>query len=90
LREEQARKAADLLAARTGATVWVVVATHGNYETATLVSADVIAYVWAASTHAVFQSMSKAARQKIAYVQGTSASSIVIAVERWVAQRADG
>jgi hypothetical protein len=89
LREDQARTAKALLAARTTAEVRVVSATHGNFETDALRAADVIAYVWSASTHSVFRAFQKADRKKITYVQGTSATAIVLAIERWIARQAD-
>jgi hypothetical protein len=87
LREDQARVAKELLAGRTSAEVRIVGATRGNFETDALASADVVAYVWSASTHAVFRALRKSDRKKIAYVQGTSATAIVFAIERWVIGR---
>jgi hypothetical protein len=82
-REEQALRAAEILRERSGAEVIVVTATAGGYETRSAVTADVIAYVWSASTHAVYRALDKIDRRKIAYVRGTGAGSIVMAVERW-------
>jgi hypothetical protein len=87
-REEQARRAAEMLGERTDADIVVVTATHGGGEVNAAINAEVIAYVWSASTHAVFRAFDKVDRKKIAYVKGTSAASIVLAVERWVSERA--
>ena len=47
-REEQARRAAELLGERTEAELLVVTATTANHETRSALEADLIAYVWAA------------------------------------------
>jgi len=88
-REEQARRAVDLLSERTDAELLVVTATTSGQETSLALDADLIAYVWAASTHAVFRAFDKIDRKKIVYVQGTGAVSIVLAVERWVSENVD-
>lgn len=83
-REEQANRAADQLRKRTGAEVLVVSGTVGSHETDSAASADVVAFVWSATTHAVFRAFDKVDRKKFAYVRGTGTASIVLAVERWV------
>jgi hypothetical protein len=88
LREAQAEKAAELIRERTDGQVIVVTATEAGSETRSAATADVIAYVWAATTHAVFRAFDKADRRKIAYVRGTGAASIVLAVERWAHENA--
>jgi hypothetical protein len=88
-REEQAHRAAELLSERTDADVVVVTATTSGHETSAALEADVIAFVWAASTHAVFRAFDKIERRRLAYVQGTSAVSIVLAIERWVNENID-
>jgi len=85
LRERQARSAAELLAARTDAEVVCVTDTHADAGMAAALTADVILLVWSAMTHAVFRGFDRMDRRKIAYVQGTSAASIVLALERWAA-----
>jgi hypothetical protein len=82
-REEQAERAAAILRDRANAEVVVVTATSGGHETKSAATADVIAYVWSASTHAVYRAFDKVDRRKIAYVRGTGVASIVMAVERW-------
>ncbi|VTS08016.1 hypothetical protein [Tuwongella immobilis] len=89
MREEQAKRAADQLKDRTGATVVLVSDTTSGPETDLAATADVIAYVWSATTHAVFRAFDKVDRKKIAYVRGTGAASIVLAVERWSLERGD-
>jgi hypothetical protein len=83
-RGEQAERAAEMLRERTDADVVVVTATHGGEQIKAALNADVIAYVWSASTHAIFRAFDKVDRKKIAYVKGTSAAGIVMAIERWV------
>jgi hypothetical protein len=39
--------------------------------------------VWAATKHAVYRAFDDV-RDRIEYVQGTGASSIVLALERWI------
>jgi hypothetical protein len=89
MREEQASRAAEQLKDRSGATVVLVSDTASGPETDSAATADVIAYVWSATTHAVFRAFDKVDRKKIAYVRGTGAASIVLAVERWSLERGD-
>ena len=86
LREPSANSAARELEARTHATVFVVTSLVADDETRHATAADVILYVWAASTHAAYRAFDKW-RDKIEYVQGTGASSIVMAAERWAMRR---
>jgi hypothetical protein len=80
------RRAADeacaMLAERTGAEVFVVDEKVPGVATRAAQSADVVLFVWAATKHAVFRAFD-AMRNRIAYVQGTGAGSIVLALERW-------
>ncbi|MFN8877194.1 MAG: hypothetical protein ACK51E_02735 [Gemmatimonadota bacterium] len=80
------RRAADeacaLLAERTGAEVFVVDEKVPGTATRAAQSADVVLFVWAATKHAVFRAFD-AMRNRVAYVQGTGAGSIVLALERW-------
>lgn len=85
LREASAREAALQLEARTGARVAVVTSLVAGTETRHALSADLILYVWAATSHATYRAFDKS-RDKVEYVQGTGASSIVMAAERWVAR----
>ena len=83
LREEPARLAAELIRQRTAAEVIVVTETHAGINTNNAKLADVVLFVWSSSTHAVYRAFDNV-RDKIAYVQGTGATSIVIALERWL------
>ncbi len=80
------RRAADearaVLAERTGAEVFVVDEKVPGGATRAAQSADVVLFVWAATKHAVFRAFD-AMRDRVAYVQGTGAGSIVLALERW-------
>ena len=82
LLEPSARDAAIELQLRTGAKVSVVTALDANAETRHASMADLILYVWAASTHATYRAFDNS-RDKIEYVQGTGSASIVMAAERW-------
>ncbi|MGE0131494.1 MAG: hypothetical protein AB7U82_25710 [Blastocatellales bacterium] len=83
LREEAAHAAAALIGQRSKAQVLVVSETHAGVQTASAKTADVILFVWASSTHAVYRAFD-GVREKLSYVQGKGAASIVLALERWV------
>jgi hypothetical protein len=83
LHEKAARMAAKLIAQRTGAEVIVVDELVAGASTESARSADVILLVWAATKHAVYRAFDHV-RDRVAYVQGTGASSIVLGLERWV------
>ena len=83
LREEQAEQAAKVIRDRSGAEVIVVTSTVAGGETATARQADVVLFVWLASTHAVFRAFDGFDRKRFCYVQGTGSSSIVRTLERW-------
>jgi hypothetical protein len=83
LHEKAARMAAKLVAQRTGAEVIVVDELIAGATTESARTADVILLVWAATKHAVYRAFDDI-RDRVAYVQGTGASSIVLGLERWV------
>jgi hypothetical protein len=87
LREASAQDAAKQLQERTGAKVSVVSSLVAGPETRHALSADLILYVWAATSHATYRAFD-GSRDKLEYVQGTGAASIVLAAERW-AKRQD-
>src|SRR6266540_5610239 len=82
LREEPARIAAEIIRQRTGAQVVVVTETHAGTATGNAKTADVILFVWASTTHAVYRAFDNV-REKLAYVEGKGAVSIVLTLERW-------
>ena len=84
LHEKAAQAAAILLRERTQADVFVVAELAAGPGTKNARTADVVLLVWAATKHAVYRAFDDM-RDKIAYVQGTGAGSIVLALERWVA-----
>lgn len=84
LREEQAEQAAEAIRKRSAAEVTVVTATIAGAETEVARQADVVLFVWMASTHAVFRAFDGFDRKRFCYVQGTGAASIVRSLERWV------
>jgi hypothetical protein len=88
LREEQAEKAAKVIRDRSGSQVTVVTSTVASAETTTARQADVVLFVWLASTHAVFRAFDGFDRKQFAYVQGTGSSSIVRSLERWIVSSA--
>ena len=51
-------------------------------DTRHALSADLILYVWAATSHATYRAFD-GYRGKLEYVQGTGPSSIILAAERW-------
>lgn len=87
LRHASAQEAAKTLQTRTGAKMSVVTSLVADADTDHALSADLILYVWAASTHATYRSFDNC-REKLEYVQGTGSSSIVLAAERWIHRRA--
>lgn len=86
LRETSAREAARELEHRTGASVSIVSSLVAGPETRQAANADLILYVWAATSHATYRAFDNF-RDRLEYVQGTGASSIVLAAERWAARR---
>ena len=87
LREQQAQEAAAIIRERTSANVSVVASTMAGPETAQARQADVVLFVWMASTHAVFRAFDGFDRKRFCYVQGTGAASILRTLERWTLQR---
>lgn len=83
MREAQARDAAAQIQERTGAEISVVIGKTAGSETDHARSADVVLFVWMATSHAVFRAFDRFDRRRFCYVQGTGASSIVRALERW-------
>lgn len=87
MREPQATSAAEMIKQRTGASVQLVTGKSGGFSTDNAATADVILFVWRATSHAIFRAFDRIEKEKIAYVQGTGAGSIVLALERWVVER---
>lgn len=85
MRERQAREAAAMISERCGAEAVIVSDKVAGAATDKAVTADVVLFVWAATSHAVFRAFDGMDRQRLAYVQGTGAGSIVLALERWCA-----
>lgn len=86
LREASAREAARELETRTGAAVAVVSSLVAGQDTRHAANADLILYVWAATSHATYRAFD-GLRDRLEYVQGTGASSILLAAERWASRR---
>ena len=80
-RTSPARAAAKQIEARSGARVNVVSSSVADDATDRACNADCILLVWSAISHAAFRAFD-AVRDKIVYVPGTGASSIIMALER--------
>jgi hypothetical protein len=83
LHEKSAKAAAELIRERFGAEVIIVSDHVAGAATQSAQSADVVLVVWAATKHSVYRAFDKV-RDKLAYVQGTGPSSILLALERWL------
>ncbi len=83
LRQKQAHEATRIIRARCGAEVLLVDETDAGPQVRAARNADVILVVWSATTHAVIRGLDQV-REKVAYVQGTGAESIVLTLERAV------
>jgi hypothetical protein len=88
LHERAAKSAGKFIAERTGAQVVIVDELVAGPAAESARSADVILLVWAATKHAVYRAFDDA-RDRLVYVQGTGMASIVLALDRWVAQTID-
>ena len=84
MRERQAREAAEQISRRIRADVTIVTESVAGVVTHHACTADVILFVWMASTHALFRAFDGFDRRRFCYVQGTGAASIVRTLERWV------
>jgi hypothetical protein len=82
LHERAASLAAKMINERTKAPVILVAEKDAGAQTKSAKTADVILFVWSASKHAVYRAFDDV-RDKLTYVQGVGASSIVLALERW-------
>lgn len=87
MRERQATEAARAIAGRSGADVFVVTNKSGGADTKRALTADVVLFVWMATTHAVFREFDGFDRNRFCYVQGTGSASIERALERWLHER---
>lgn len=81
LREKQANAAAKIIRERFGADVKVISDAVAGVSTSVAADADYILLVWAATSHAVYRAFDNV-RNKVVYVPGTGAESIVLALER--------
>ncbi|CAN7507554.1 hypothetical protein LJR296_003373 [Cupriavidus necator] len=86
LQEGAAREAGRELEHRSGATVMLITGLVQSAFTAAAREADLVLFVWAACSHAVYRAFDNC-REKLAYVQGTGASSIVAAAESWAERK---
>lgn len=85
MREPQAKAAAELIRERSDAEVVLVTKKAAGGQTDSAITADVVLFVWKATSHAVFRAFDNMERNRLSYVQGSGAGSIVLALERWVA-----
>jgi hypothetical protein len=79
LRDRQAQEVAELLRNRFDAKIVVASEINPGTNTRSAHSADVVLFVWSATTHAVFRSFDNMDKNRVANVQGTGAASIVLA-----------
>lgn len=86
LHERQARTAADIIRTRTGAEVVVDNERTPGEQTELAKRSDLILFVWAAAKHAVFRAFDSV-REKVVYIQGSGAASIIRGLERWAVER---
>lgn len=89
LRQRQAQEAARMIRSRCGAEIVLVDETDTGPLVRSARNADVILVVWSAISHAVFRGLDPV-RERVAYVQGTGAESIVLSLERAVRRFAAG
>jgi hypothetical protein len=85
LHEKIARTAAEALRARTGAKVTVVPSPAPEETIQEALQADLILFVWAATSYAVLEKF-ESVKPKLEFVQGTGSASIVRAAERWASR----
>lgn len=79
-KESPSRAAAEEIATRSEANVFVVNSSVADAATDRARNADCVLLVWAAISHSVFRAFD-GARDKLVYVPGTGSSSIVMALE---------
>lgn len=85
LQVEAAQNAAELIRQRIASEVIVVSETQNNSAVENAKNSDVILFVWASNTHAVYRAFDNS-REKLVYVQGKGASSIIISLEKWASK----
>jgi len=83
MREHQAREAAEQIIERAGIEIIFVMGSVAGPQTEQARAADVVLFVWMATSHAVFRAFDGFDRKRFCYVQGTGSSSIVRSLERW-------
>jgi len=86
LHERQARTAGEIIRKRTGAEVVIDDELTPGEQTELAKRSDLILFVWAAAKHAVFRAFDSV-REKVVYIQGSGAASILRALERWAVER---
>lgn len=86
LNESAATQAAAQIRQRVNCEVVLVTDKTGGTATASALSADVILFVWRVTKHAVYRAFDKV-RNRLQYVTGTGATSIVSSLEQWATQK---
>jgi hypothetical protein len=89
LQERAAVAAREILAERTDAEFIIVCEYVAGPATAAAHAADVILFAWAANKHSVYRAFDDV-RERLVYVAGKGASSIVRALERWAHRSSNG
>lgn len=83
LHERSANVAAEIIRKRTSCEVLVVNSHENDYQTKAATDKDLILFVWSATKHSVYRAFDTV-REKLCYVQGSGAASIVRSLEHHV------
>jgi len=84
---DAARRASELLRLRTSADIIEIQAEEKTAKVKAAGNNDVLLFLHRRSAHQLFYGLDSAARDKIVYVPGVTASSIVYALEQWARKR---
>jgi hypothetical protein len=80
---DAARRASELLRLRTSADIIEIQAEERTAKVKAAGNNDVLLFLHRRSAHQLFYGLDAAAREKVVYVPGVTASSIVLALEQW-------
>ena len=83
LHQRSANVAAEIIRKRSGCEVLVVDSHENDYQTKAATDKDLVLFVWSATKHSVYRAFDSV-REKLCYVQGSGAASIVRALESHV------
>jgi hypothetical protein len=83
---DAARRAIELLRSRTSADIVEIQAEERTAKVKAAANNDVLLFLHRRSAHQLFYGLDTSAREKIVYVPGVTASSIVFALEQWASK----